>query len=301
VENVRPFFNSKKEYLETQNQQNKIIIISQESTSPAFGTAIVSIAGTISSISITDGGIGYSTSPIISIGNPIGVGSSGKANGIVNILSGSVASVSLTTGGFGYSQQNPPSVMIEYPTTKTEIISDVSYEGDFGIITGISTTTVGVASTGIIFDLFIPPNSILRDTSLVKVGIATTGISGIQTNYYFTVSRSNVGNGVTSLNNSGQIIGIGTVQLDNVYQAVAVSIGQSSVPGIGVTYVTKVTVSVSDYNGLIGLGYSSYYGDYSWGAIFVPSRQDPMEFITTSTNSPIVRRFNRLKYLNYNT
>ena len=30
---------------------------------------------------------------------------------------------------------------------------------DFGIITGVHTTTVGVASTGLVFDLFIPPDS----------------------------------------------------------------------------------------------------------------------------------------------
>jgi hypothetical protein len=26
-----------------------------------------------------------------------------------------------------------------------------------------------------------------------------------------------------------------------------------------------------DYNGLSGIGYSSYYGDYSWGVINVPN------------------------------
>jgi hypothetical protein len=101
------------------------------------------------------------------------------------------------------------------------------------------------------------------------------------------------------------VVGIGTTFIDNVYQAVSVSIAQTSVPGIGLTYVAKVTASVSSYNNMIGFGYSSYYGNYSWGAIFTLTRKNPKQFtknpVGTSSTDPVVRRFNRLKYSNYNT
>ena len=181
----------------------------------------------------------------------------------------------------------------------------MSYSGDFGIISGISTVTSGVASTGITFDLFVPLDSYLRDLDINQVGVATTGISGIQTGYYFIVDNSNVGNGVTSLNDSGSVVGLGTTYLDNIYRAVAVSIAQTDVQGIGLTYVTKVTVSVDDYNGLIGIGYSSYFGNYSWGRISNLTRTNPNTFeiynngIVGILTSPTVRRFNKLKYSNY--
>ena len=174
------------------------------------------------------------------------------------------------------------------------------------MITGVQTTTVGVASTGIVFDFFIPKDSIIRDSSIVKVGIATTGISGIQTGYYFVVRNSNVGNGLTSLNTGGSAVGVGTTFIDNIYQVAAVSIAQTAVAGVGLTNVAKVTVSVSNYNNLTGLGFSDFYGEYSWGRILTPSRPNPEQFTTYANNggistSPIIQRYNRLKYLNYNT
>ncbi len=309
VESVKAFFDSEKEYIHdglTEKPQNKILIISQDNLVSASATAIVSTSGTISSVIISDGGIGYNTSPTISIGNPVGVGTSGRAAASTIISGGLVTSVAISTGGFGYDQLNPPMVIIESPQSKYEIISDISYEGDFGIITGVQTTSVGVASTAIVFDFFIPGNSILRDSQVVSVGIATTGISGIQTGYYFIVSNSNVGNGVTSLDSVGGVVGIGTSFIDNVYQAISVSIAQTAVAGVGITNVAKVTVSVSDFNGLSGVGFSGFYGEYSWGKIEAPIRKTPQEF-TSYTNiggistSPIVQRFNRLRYLNYNT
>jgi hypothetical protein len=309
VENIKTFFDSEKEYTHdgtTEKPQNKILIVSQDTLVSASGTAVVSIAGTISSIILSNGGVGYSTSPIISIGNPVGIGTSGLAAATAVVSNGSVSSILVVDGGFGYDSTQPPMVLIESPQLKYEIIDDVSYDGDFGIITGIETTSIGVASTGIVFDLFIPINSFLRNNEVVKVGIATTGISGIQTGYYFVVNNSNVGNGLTSLNSSGGIVGVGTTFIDNVYQVAAVSIAQTAVSGVGITYVAKVTVNVSNYNDLTGIGFSNFYGEYSWGTISTPIRKEPKEFISYANSggistSPLVQRFNRLKYLNYNT
>lgn len=49
--------------------------------------------------------------------------------------------------------------------------------------------------------------------------------------------------------------------MDNIYQVSAVSIGQTAVPGVGFTYVAKVTASLSSYNGLTGIGFSGFMGN----------------------------------------
>jgi hypothetical protein len=307
VESVKTFFDSADEYIQdgtTETPQRKILIVSQDELVGAAASAIVSVGGSITSISIIDGGVGYTTAPSVSISSPVGIGTT-FATATASITAGVVTSITVSYSGYGYTSTNPPQILIESPIPKYEEIRDVSYSGDFGIISGISTVTSGVASTGITFDLFVPLDSYLRDLDINQVGVATTGISGIQTGYYFIVDNSNVGNGVTSLNDSGSVVGLGTTYLDNIYQAVAVSIAQTDVQGIGLTYVTKVTVSVDDYNGLIGIGYSSYFGNYSWGRISNLTRTNPNTFeiynngIVGILTSPTVRRFNKLKYSNY--
>ena len=177
----------------------------------------------------------------------------------------------------------------------------------FRSITGIKTTSVGAATTGLVFDFFIPQNSFLRDLTLNTVGIATTGVSGIQTGYYFVVKNSNVGRGVTAISETGSTVGIGTTCLDNIYKAVAVSIGQTTVPGIGLTYVAQVTASLTSYNGLTGLGFSSFYGEYSWGRLSTLSRTYPKSFTNYNnglvgvSSSPTVQRLLPLKYRDYTT
>ena len=302
VESVRTFFDSLKENF---NEQDIIKIISQDNIVGASATAIVSIAGTISEISITNGGIGYTFTPSISIANPVGLGTTQRSEATSSITSGIVTSIVVTSPGTGYTSSNPPVVLIEEPDISDYIeeISSVQYSGDFGIISGISTTSVGVASTGIVFDLVIPSDSFLRDASIV--GSAIT-VSGIQTGYYFVVYNTNVGSGVTSLRQDGSVVGVGSSFLDNIYEVSSVSIAQTDAIGFGVTYVAKVTVSVEDYNGLIGIGYSSFFGEYSWGRISTPTRINARSFnaynngILGVSTSPIVERYNPLRYLNYN-
>ena len=309
VESVKAFFDSEREYIHdgtNERKQNKIIIISQDSTSTAIGTAIVSTSGTISAISIGNSGSGYTEPPIISVSNPVGIGSTGLAIITSSISGGRVSTLNIISGGSNYSQSNPPAILFESPLTNYEIIDKVEYKGDYGIICGIGTTSIGVGSTAIRFDLFVPTDSILRDTQIVRSGVVTTGISGIQTGDYFVVSKSNVGRGITALNTNGSIVGVGTTFLDNIYQVASVSVAQTSVLGVGLTNVTRVVVRVSGYNGLTGIGLSNYYGDYTWGKILTPFRTNPKSFTTYSqtggiSTSPIIQRFNRLKYFAYDT
>jgi hypothetical protein len=299
VDNLNTFFNSFDEIGTGEDQRYKIISISSQDTLVSCSaTAVVSSGGTITSIIINDPGEGYSSTPSVYISSPIGFGTTAIATAT---LSGSkVSTISVINEGSGYNFESPPSVLIEPPYSNFEKINKVSYEGDFGIVTGIETTTIGIGSTGLIFDFYISENSYNRDIEINPVGSSGT-ISGIQTGYYFVIKNSNIGYGLNSLDSNGQIIGIGTTFIDNVYQVSNVSIAQTTVTGIGTTTLARVTVLVSNYNGLSGIGKTYFYGEYSWGRISNLSRPNPKQFdvyingITGISSSPVVQRYQPLK------
>jgi len=305
VDNIRPFFNSSKESSSGNlNFQNEVTLLSQDIIQFANASSTVSSAGTVTSINIIDSGSGYTSSPSIILESPVGLGTTFRATASSSINGGKISNIAVISGGTGYSQSNPPEVLIEPPSVKKEKCEVTGYFGDHGIITGIATTSiVGVASTGLVFDLFIPNNSYLRDSSIS--GTATT-ISGIQPGDYFVVYNSKVGNGVTSLNASNQIVGIGTSGLDNVYVVRSVSIASSSVPSGGQSTVVKVVSSVSSYNNLTGLGFSNFYGEYSWGKITLAKTTSTNVYnayrsngITGLTTGGIVIRSEPLRYSGY--
>ena len=301
VDSVKTIFDPKNENADL-DIINKIEIIDNSSLSVAISTAIVSLSGTIQSINIIDGGVGYTTNPSVSIQSPIGIGSTGKASLQSSITAGIVTSINVSSAGYGYTFTNPPIILIESPSLTREYIEDVSYFGDFGIISGINTTSVGSAATALIFDLYIPQDSYLRDSSITDPIITE---SEIQQGYYLKVSNSSVGNGVTSLRSDGSVIGFGTTGIDNIYQVISVSTGTTDAYGAGSATVAKVIVSVSSYNGLSGIGYSSYYGDYTWGVINVPNTTNSFSVdsnygVVGLNSTPIVRRYNQLRIQNYN-
>lgn len=301
VDSIKTIFDPKNENVD-QNIINKIEIIDNSSLSVAIATAVVSISGTIQSVNIIDGGVGYTTNPPVYIQNPIGIGSTGKASLQSSITAGVVTSISVSSAGYGYTFTNPPIIFIEAPRLSREYIDNVSYFGDFGIISGINTDSVGAAATALIFDLYIPQDSYLRNSSITDPIITE---SRIQPGYYLKVSNSSVGNGVTSLRSDGSVIGIGTIGIDNIYQVISVSTGTTEVYGVGSATAVKVTVSISSYNGLSGIGYSSYYGDYTWGVINVPNTINSFSVdsnygVVGLNSTPTVRRYNQLRVQNYN-
>jgi len=281
-----------------------VTFIPQEPKVGASATAIVSAAGTITLIQITDGGVGYVDAPSVIIQNSVGIGTTLPINATASALisGGIVTAVNITNSGAGYTFTSPPIVLIEPPSFETEINDVNSYEGDSGFIVGISTGSIGVASTAIIFDLYIPNNSYLRDSSVA--GIAT--ISGIQTGYYFVIYNSNIGNPTTSLSSYDSVVGVGTTFIDNIYQASMVSVAQTSVVGVGITYVSRVFVSVLDYSGLVGIETSNLFGEYSWGRVSLSNRSKNINYnsyatdgISGLTTSTILKRTNPLRFSNY--
>ena len=93
------------------------------------------------------------------------------------------------------------------------------------------------------------------------------------------------------------------------FDVAAVSVATTAIPGFAVTYVARVTASVSDYNGLTGMGYSSFFGEFSWGKIDLGGRgSSPSAFnayteqgIVGITTSAVVNRVEPLKYVGYLT
>merc|ERR1711991_982173 len=168
--------------------------------------------------------------------------------------SGSVSAITVTSAGTGYTTSQPPAVMIEPSTLLSETV-EATYEGDSGVVVGVGTTT-----RQNIFDLFIPGDSFMRDTTVV--GSAVT-ISGISTGDFFILYDTNIGLAKTSTNSfdsSNQLIGVGTQFLDNVYQVNTYEDIVVDVTGIGNTHVRRVYVNTGISSVGFGTGDGAFQG-----------------------------------------
>ena len=296
VDNVRPLFDSNNEN-QVRDFQNSVIITSQNSIIGASGTAIVSTSGTITSISITNAGLGYTVAPSVTIGSTLGVTTIATAT--ASITSGVVTSVTITNGGGYYNQ--PPVVIFEEPRVNKELIDVSSYEGDQGTIIGFSTTSSG-SQDRMIFDLFIPYDAFVRNSDYVGTAIT---VSGISTGDFLTIYNTNIDVGValTTQDNSGNTLSTASTFSDAVYQVQSASTVLADVAGVS-TYVRRIVTNVSDI-GTVSFG-STTTGNFGWGKIVFEPRTDAREFqsylgmgYTGISTSGVVRRTNPLKYLNY--
>ena len=315
VQNIRTIFNASNELPGgdeiSAEYQNIIAIVSQDEVAPAFGTAIVSTAGTISSVDVTSTGIGYTVDPTVSFGLS-GTGSTtDRAEGT---YAGGV--VTITKPGSGYDQSNPPQVIFEfpnYPNEKIDLTELNGWEGDYGTVVSINS----VSGTELQFDLFIDIDSDLRDGNIAgtgSAGIGSTSISGLAKDYYFTVSNSNpslsTGDMITKSSDGGSDVGVCTSFLDGVYQVSDTSVQTVSVPGVGNTSVLRVNVKVGSQPFVSGAfsGETGDYGQFSWGKVNMLGRVNAQPFtahtdngVAGLTTSPYVRRFNPLKFDGYET
>ena len=335
VDDCRPFFESERENFTAQYSKKKVTFVTQGSRVGASATAVVSLGGTISSIVISDGGVGYSTDPVVTIGNPVGLGTTFRAEAnSYGGQTGVITSILISSAGSGYTFTSPPNVLISPPPIVTETDEVEDYNGDSGIIVGFGTTTY-LAVDRAIFDFHIPFNSPLRDNAYV--GSAQT-ISGISTGDYFVVRNSNVGMASTSVESrdiANQVIAIGTQFADNVYQVFQYEDVQYDVVGVGTTTLRRVWASITGFSTITwgepdiyfdstvyrydnsGLGTgtnylgivttSNFFGDYSWGRIDVTRDTiDPKAFtfygndgVGGISTSALVVRTNPLRSYGY--
>ena len=249
-------------------------IVNDVSPVAAALTATVSASGTISAITVVDGGSGYvGTTTSILIGAPLGVAATtapAVASGIAtfatatgNISSGIITTVTVNNIGLGYTNTNPPQVLAPAPEAITEKITNIKdIQGFSGIVTGISTAVIGVSTLGL------------------RIGLARTAgnFSTLQPGYPIYVFNTTVGNGVTSLNLSGNnndIVGVGTQFADNIY--IIKSITTSGTTAEILTNIHSGTV----HAGLTtSVGTTGDRGNFSWGRLFTNtgnmSRPDPV-------------------------
>lgn len=292
VDSVRPLYDSNNES-QVRDFQDSITITSQDNIVGASGTAIVSTAGTITSISITNAGLGYTIAPSVTIGSTLGVTTIATAT--ASITSGVVTSVTITNGGGYYDQ--PPVVIFEEPKVSKETINVSSYSGDYGTIIGFETSKSG-SQNKMIFDLLIPEGSFLRESGYV--GSAVT-ISSLDAGDFLTIYNTNIDVGValTTQDSSGNTLSVASTFSDAVYQVVS-----ASTVSFGSTYVRRIETNVSDL-GTVSFG-STTTGNFSWGKIMFETRTDAREFqsylgmgYTGISTSGIVQRTNPLKFVNY--
>ena len=139
VDSVRPFFNGSNEAF-VRSFQDSVTLISQDTLTSATASATVSTGGSISAVTITDGGSGYDFTPTVTIAAPSGI-TTAQATATASVTGGVVTSVSITGIGTGYDTQ--PLVLIQPPKITSEIIEVNSYSGDDGVIVGVGSTNVG--------------------------------------------------------------------------------------------------------------------------------------------------------------
>jgi len=300
VDSVRPLFNTHSESGD-RDFQNKIKILSQDTSVSSVATATVSGLGTVS-VNVTNVGSGYTVAPTLSISNP----SDGtRATGTLTLSGGSVGVVSVTNPGTGYTNTNPPLVLISEPTLVREEIEVDSYTGDYGNIVGLGTTSTG-SQHQLYFDLYIPVQSFMRDAEYVGSSVT---ISSISTNDYLTIFNTNVSIADTfaSQDGSGSTVGIGTTSVDNVYKVISSQRRDQNVGGIGVTAIQRITVNV-DKPGTFGFESKSEMGNYSWGKIQFGGRTEPLTFnfygndgVSGISTGGLVSRFEPLKFRDYTT
>ena len=296
VQSLRPLFDDNEEGF-TGADLNLNIVDENAPKIAAAATAIVSDTGTIS-LDLTNAGMGYTEAPTVSISTYFGVSTLATATATVS-AAGTVNTLTVDEVGAGYTNTSTPLVLIGQPTGIADTLGTPVMTGDFGFISGIAVTSVGVASTGLILDLYV--NNLFRDAT--RVGTAVT-ISTITTGDIFYVHNSNTGIGLTSYGTGTGIgtVGIGSTFIDNIYEAMDVSYSENYVVGVGTTGVQRVTVSVSSTDS-VTTGINSFFGSYTFGKLSGVTRDsDPHAFSIVSDNgitglstAPVIRRIKNVK------
>ena len=220
-------------------------MVDEKQISTASITASIGIGGTISSLTIVDGGSGYTGGTVdVKFSSPIsvGIGIGTTASATVTVGSGGslTTPINITNPGFGYTTE--PLVIAPSPDFNTEnIIKIESIKGFSGIITGIGTT-VNSGQLALKFNL-------KRD---INFG------NDLEVGYPIFVHGTHIGFGVTSVDSGDSaIVGIGTTFLDNIYYVHQIT--SDGVNGI-------VTCNIHSSTSTLGLSDSGdNIGKFSWG------------------------------------
>ena len=195
----------------------------------ATATAAMGTNGTVSGISISSGGSGYSTAPAVTIGAP---GSGGvQAVAVATVINGVVTGITVTSAGSGYT--STPSISIASPNLQASATAVA------GRITSI-TVPAGAGGSGY---LTAPAVSIIDPNGKNAVAIATI-TNGVVTG----ISVTNPGSGYVN-----PTINIAPPSAPATAGIIG-KIGGFSVLAGGTGYTSAPTVTIMDSNGGTGSG-----------------------------------------------
>ena len=230
-------------------------------------TAIVSAAGTIQSLDITNVGNGYVGSAVtVSISAPatnnyyaittsttppVGLTT---ATATVSISGGRLNTVTITNPGFGYTQTKPPQVIAPSPSLNKEDVDLITtVEGFDGDIIGVGVTDgIGGNPLALKFTL----NADLGAGS----GNPSATLTDLKVGYPIYIFDTQVGHGVTSVYSDGAVVATGTTCVDNIYFVDAFN------AGVGIITCNIMTgVNTTGIDTSVGLG--TAIGGFSWGRL----------------------------------
>ena len=235
-------------------------------------TANVSNDGTVSSLTIVDGGSGYNGSVTLSIGAPIGVGvgtinreeyevagTSEFAKATATVTNGTITDTLVTDIGKGYSSTNPPQVNVSLDATEFEKVTKITnVQGWSAIITGIAVTDGTNGNDALKFEFQVESNQLASD---LLVG------------YPVLIHDTQLGDGVISIDaDDASVVGVGTTFLDNVYKVHQIT---------GTQRTGVITCNVSSTSAIAGIAQTGQYdqtnlgittslGRISWGRLYNP-------------------------------
>ena len=230
-------------------------------------TAIVSAAGTIQSLDITNVGNGYVGSAVTvlisapatnnyyaittSTTPPVGLTT---ATATVSISGGRLNTVTITNPGFGYTQTKPPQVIAPSPSLNKEDVDLITtVEGFDGDIIGVGVTDgIGGNPLALKFTL----NADLGAGS----GNPSATLTDLKVGYPIYIFDTQVGHGVTSVYSDGAVVATGTTCVDNIYFVDAFN------AGVGIITCNIMTgVNTTGIDTSVGLG--TAIGGFSWGRL----------------------------------
>ena len=244
-------------------------------------TAIVSAAGTIQSLDITNSGNGYVGSAVtVSISAPATnnyyaitasttapVGLS-TATATVSISNGRLNTVTITNPGFGYTQTKPPQVLAPFPSINKEDVDLITtVEGFDGDIIGIAVTD-GIGSNPLALKFTLNPD--LGAGS----GNPSATFNDLQVGYPIYIFDTQVGHGVTSVYSDGAVVSTGTTCVDNIYFVDAFN----TAVGI-ITCNIMSGVNTTGIDTSVGIG--TAIGGFSWGRLTNFNRNNPISIGVT--------------------
>ena len=167
VDSIRPFFNPQNENDTSLTFQKKVKFVSQDEKVSAAATAIVSAAGTIQSVAISTGGVGYSTTPTVTIGNPNTVTATATAK--LSDSDTTVSNVTVTNVGSGYTIA--PIVTFSSPENGTTATGTA-------VINSGSVTSITITNAGVGYTLGAPTVTIAEPTRVQSTATATVSAGG---------------------------------------------------------------------------------------------------------------------------